>query len=138
MWCTWQKHFILFLSQNLPDVLAMISPVRASFSMDGMGNGAKCVCALWASRQNGLLMPWIFVAYALCTTLADHPDTQLIVLTILTLNYASCWLISWETVWCGFMVLVKFPSNANSFVTCACRFFPYIYIYSVLCCCYWY
>ena len=31
---------------------------------------------LWASRQNGLLMRWLIVAYALCTTLADHPDTQ--------------------------------------------------------------
>ena len=31
---------------------------------------------LWALRQNGLLMPWLIVAYALCTTLADHPDTQ--------------------------------------------------------------
>ena len=31
---------------------------------------------LCASRQNVLLMPWLIVEYALCTTLADHPDTQ--------------------------------------------------------------
>ena len=60
------------------DVWGMISYVRASFSKAWMGNAAESV-TLWASRQNGLLMPWLIVAYALCTTLADHPDTQLIV-----------------------------------------------------------
>ena len=58
----------------------MISRIRASFSKDWMGNAVKSV-TLWASRQNGLLMPWLIVAYALCTTLADHPDTQLILQT---------------------------------------------------------
>ena len=48
-----------------------------------MENTAKSV-TLWASRQNGLLMPWLIVAYTLCPTLADHPDTQSIVQ-----NYAS-------------------------------------------------
>ena len=54
----------------------MISRFRASFSKDWMGNAGKSV-TLWASRQNGLLI----VEYALCTTLADHPDTQSIVQT---------------------------------------------------------
>ena len=65
---------------KLPDVWDMISHVRASFSKDWMGNAAKSV-TLWASRQNGLLMPWLIVAYALCTMLADHPNTQSIVQT---------------------------------------------------------
>ena len=46
-----------------------------------MGNAAKSV-SLWASTQNGLLMPWLIVAYALCTMLADHPNTQLTVQTM--------------------------------------------------------
>ena len=65
---------------KLPDAWGMISHVRASFSKDWMGNAAKSV-TLWASRQNGLLMPWLIVAYALCTMLADHPNTQSIVQT---------------------------------------------------------
>ena len=78
--CTWPKKIFKEWGQNckLPDVWGMISHVRASFSKDWMGNAAKSV-TLWASRQNGLLVPWLIVAYALCTTLADHPDTQLIV-----------------------------------------------------------
>ena len=40
-----------------------------------MGNAAKSV-TLWASRQNRPLMSQLTVAYALRTTLADHPDTQ--------------------------------------------------------------
>ena len=56
----------------------MISHVRVSFSKDWMGNAVKSV-TVWASRQNDLLMPWLIVAYTLCTTLADHPDTQSIV-----------------------------------------------------------
>ena len=49
--------------------------VRTLFSTDWMGNDAESA-TLWVFRQNGLLMPWIFVVYALCTMLADHPDTQ--------------------------------------------------------------
>ena len=66
---------------KLPDVWGMISCVGASFSKDWMRNAAKSV-SLWASTQNGLLMPWLIVAYALCTTLADHPNTQLTVQTM--------------------------------------------------------
>ena len=32
-------------------------------------------------RSLNQLMPWLIVAYALCTTLADHPDTQSIIQT---------------------------------------------------------
>ena len=53
----------------------MISRVRASFWNDWIANATKSV-TLWASRQNGLLMPWLIVAYTLCTMLADHPDTD--------------------------------------------------------------
>ena len=69
-------------SQN---VWGMTSHVRASFSKDWMGNAAKSV-TLWASTQNGLLMPWFIVAYAQCTMLADHPDTQSIAQTM----HAGC------------------------------------------------
>ena len=40
-----------------------------------MENAAKSV-TLWASTQNSLLMPWLIVEYALCTTLADHTNTH--------------------------------------------------------------
>ena len=84
--CTWQKtkkqNWERERGQNckLPDVWGMISHVRASFSKDWMGNAAKSVTQS-ASRQNSLLMPWLIVAYALCTMLADHPNTQSIVQT---------------------------------------------------------
>ena len=58
---------------KLPDVWDMISHVRASLSKDWMGNAAKSV-TLWAPRQNSLLMPRLFVAYALSTMLPDHPN----------------------------------------------------------------
>ena len=63
--CTWPKKKFWERSQNckLPDARGMISHVRASFSKDWMGNAAKSV-TLWASRQNGLLMPRLIVAYA--------------------------------------------------------------------------
>ena len=87
---------------KLPDVWGMISHVRASFSKDWMGNAAKSV-TLWASRQNSLLMHWLIVAYALCTTLADHPDTQSIVQTTrlcprseATVKVAA----PWQTAYC--------------------------------------
>ena len=72
--CTWGQNC------KLPNAWGMISHVRASFSKDWMGNAAKSVTLL-ASRQNGLLMPWLIVAYALFTMLAHHPNTQSIVQT---------------------------------------------------------
>ena len=103
-------------SQNcqLPDVWGMISNVKASFSKDWMGNAAKSV-TLWASRQNGLLMPWLTVAYALCTMLADHPDTKSVQTTRLCqrceakVKVTSLWQMAYwcsvilytVTLWCG-------------------------------------
>ena len=63
------------LTQNTKVCLGYDQPcIRTSFSTDWMRNAA--IVILCAFRQNGLIMPWIFVAYAVCTTLADHPDNH--------------------------------------------------------------
>ena len=83
---TWQINIKLReRGQNfkLPDVWGMISCIRASYSKDWMGNAVKSV-TLWASRQNGLLMPRLIVACKTKTKTAqaDHPDTQSILQTM--------------------------------------------------------
>ena len=126
--CTWQKKF-----KEREWERSQISRVRASFSKDWMGNAAKSV-TLWASRQNGLLMPWLIVAYALCTTLADHPDTQLIVQTtrlclkckatvkVVALWQTACWNILSTTdiyISCSQTRHVGDTSTTNSSTTIA-------------------
>ena len=103
------------LNCNLPDVWGTISHVRASLSKDWMGNAAKSA-TLWAFRQNGLLMPWFIVAYALCTTLADHPDTQLIVqITRLCPRCKAKVKVAapWQMAYCLLLVIVADDLRGN-------------------------
>ena len=86
---TWQinKKIKRERGQNfkLPDVWGMISRIRASFSKDWMGNAVKSV-TLWASRQNGLLMPWLIVA---CKTKTKKSTSWPSLHSVHTANYVS-------------------------------------------------